>query len=40
MGTGLGLAIVRNLVEAHEGAIRVSSALGEGTEFKLLLPAG
>lgn len=40
VGTGLGLAIVRNLVEAHEGAIRVSSALGEGTEFKLLLPAG
>ncbi|MFD2332177.1 ATP-binding protein [Cohnella sp. GCM10020058] len=40
VGTGLGLAIVRNLVEAHEGTIRVSSALGEGTEFKLLLPAG
>lgn len=40
VGTGLGLAIVRNLVEAHGGMIRVASALGEGTEFRLLLPAG
>jgi len=37
-GTGLGLSIVRKLVEAHEGRISVSSAVGEGTVFTIELP--
>jgi signal transduction histidine kinase len=37
-GSGLGLAIVRSIVEAHGGQISATSALGQGTSFKLLLP--
>jgi two-component system sensor histidine kinase FlrB len=37
-GTGLGLAIVKSVVEAHGGAIGVTSARGEGTSFTLTLP--
>nr|WP_280521215.1 ATP-binding protein [Paenibacillus mangrovi] len=37
-GTGLGLAIVKNIVESHEGSIRVISQLGEGTVFSIRLP--
>lgn len=37
-GTGLGLAIVKNIVEAHGGSVSAASALGEGTEFTILLP--
>lgn len=37
-GTGLGLAICKNLVEAMQGSISVSSIYGTGTEFKLTLP--
>ena len=43
-GTGLGLSIVRSLIELEGGNIRVSSILGEGTEFvftvKYQLPLG
>jgi PAS domain S-box-containing protein len=38
-GTGLGLAIARQIiVEKHQGAIDVNSALGQGTEFAIALP--
>ncbi len=37
-GTGLGLAAVRGSVEEHLGAIEVTSTVGAGTTFTLLLP--
>ncbi|KJB86540.1 histidine kinase [Paenibacillus sp. E194] len=37
-GTGLGLAIVKNIIEAHQGHIRVDSILGKGTTFSIALP--
>lgn len=37
-GTGLGLAIVRKIVEAHEGALDVTSKIGSGTTFTIYLP--
>lgn len=32
-GTGLGLAIVKHIVARHQGALRISSELGEGSKF-------
>lgn len=37
-GTGLGLATVHTIAKAHKGEILVSSQLGRGTTFTLLLP--
>ena len=38
VGTGLGLATVYGIVQQHAGEIGVKSALGEGTEFEILVP--
>jgi signal transduction histidine kinase len=38
-GCGLGLAIARRIVEAHGGALRVESRLGEGAAFTITLRA-
>lgn len=37
-GAGLGLSIVRTIIEKHHGTIAVTSVLGKGTEFSILLP--
>jgi signal transduction histidine kinase len=37
-GTGLGMVIVKNIVEAHEGELTISSSAGKGTEIKIDLP--
>lgn len=37
-GTGLGLAIVKHIVNRHRGRLRVTSRLGEGTAFTIILP--
>lgn len=37
-GTGLGLAIVKNIIDVHNGEIRVRSKEGEGTTFSVALP--
>jgi signal transduction histidine kinase len=37
-GTGLGLAIVKKAVELHGGEISLSSAVGSGTRFTLMIP--
>ena len=37
-GTGIGLSLVKDLVELHDGQIRVESEVGKGTTFTLLWP--
>lgn len=37
-GTGLGLSIVNNIIEHHRGALKISSTVGEGSCFTVLLP--
>ena len=37
-GTGLGLSLTRRIIEEHHGRINVSSVVGEGSRFEVLLP--
>ena len=39
-GFGLGLSYVKKIVEAHGGNVRVSSKLGVGSTFELMIPYG
>ena len=39
-GTGLGLSIVKHIAALHGGEVTVTSRLGEGSRFRLELPAG
>jgi two-component system, NtrC family, sensor histidine kinase HydH len=39
-GTGLGLTIAKSIVDKHQGSLTVSSAPGEGSTFRLVLPVG
>lgn len=38
-GTGLGLAIVKHLTQAFEGQLKLTSQVGKGSSFRILLPA-
>lgn len=39
-GTGLGLAACKEIIDTHQGRIRVESTIGRGTAFIIRLPVG
>jgi signal transduction histidine kinase len=39
-GRGLGMAAVRGIVRSHRAALRVTSAAGQGTRFRVWFPLG
>jgi signal transduction histidine kinase len=39
-GTGLGLSVCRQIIEQHQGRIRVESVVGKGSTFTVKLPLG
>ena len=38
-GSGLGLPVVQQIVSAHNGTITYTTGAGQGTTFKVCLPA-
>ena len=38
-GSGLGLAIVKHVARAHQGRVQLVSAKGQGSTFRLIVPA-
>ena len=38
-GTGLGLSTVRGIIKSHDGFVNVESSVGQGSQFKVYLPA-
>jgi signal transduction histidine kinase len=38
-GTGLGLSIAYGIINKHKGKIEVESTVGQGTTFRIYLPA-
>ena len=37
-GTGLGLAITQSIIQEHNGKLKVTSTINEGTTFTIELP--
>lgn len=37
-GSGLGLSIVKHIAESHGGEVQITSLLGSGSEFEILIP--
>jgi signal transduction histidine kinase len=37
-GTGLGLSVCRQIIDQHQGRIRVESVVGKGSKFTVKLP--